>query len=72
MDEQKENCHEVLIYQQRYHLLLTGDCKCGMLGKIILTNWRAEVEMEAALQEGGKREIAHATFFENGVCKNGQ
>lgn len=43
-----------------------------MLGKIILTNWRAEVEMEAALQEGGKREIAHATFFENGVCKNGQ
>lgn len=72
MDEQKENCHEVLIYQQRYHSLLTGDCKRGMLGKIILTNWRAEVGMEAALQEEGKLEIVYATFFEKGVCKNGQ
>lgn len=72
MDEQKENCHEVLIYQQRHHSLLTGDCKCRMLGEIILTNWRAEVEMAAALQEGGKLEIAYSTFFENGICKNGQ
>lgn len=64
MEEQNENHHMVLIDQQRHCWLLTGDCKCRMMGE---ASWRAEVGMAGTLQEEGKLEITYSTLFENSI-----
>jgi len=67
VEEQNENHHMVLIDQQRYCWLLTGDCKHRMLGEAVFARWRAEVGMAGTLQEEGKLEITYSTLFENSI-----